>query len=356
MWACQKEIRERFGRYQGVIRSSLRLDYPAKEAPVQAAEVSALEEESSKELPPTPEPEPEPAVFVSTTVHLARADDTQEATRRRRLFYLVRDRLLVALIDLDDANPLAPDSAEPQLQAEEASILAASLVAAMEDDPEKSVDTLPSATKILQPKDRYALSSARLAITSPDFTSRSGHLYDARLLLQASDPAISEVFSRGRNPQHWHVARCGVQDAGAGDDGGATEEMYMEVFRKETSLTDAYNALAGVILRHQPLPTNFYLTAITPTSSFYALSSQVDYHMHLKTPVAGHGCFSWSAPDFHRLYSDTIFFTFDVDVQVSESWRFCFQILQQATSSRWSLQTVTAEALFTSRRRAPGET
>jgi hypothetical protein len=44
---------------------------------------------------------------------------------------------LVALIDLDDANPLAPDSAESQLQAEEASILAASLVAAMEDDPEK---------------------------------------------------------------------------------------------------------------------------------------------------------------------------------------------------------------------------
>jgi hypothetical protein len=38
-----------------------------------------------------------------------------------------------------------------------------------------------------------------------------------------------------------------VQDAGAGDDGGATEEMYMEVFRKEASLTDAYNAPAGVI-------------------------------------------------------------------------------------------------------------
>ncbi|KAJ7906037.1 hypothetical protein B0H13DRAFT_2021931 [Mycena leptocephala] len=219
----------------------------AKEAPVQAAEASALEEESSKELPPTPEPEPEPAVFVSTTVHLARADDPQ-ATQRRRLFYLVRDRVLVALIDLDDTSPFAPDSAELQPLAEEASVLAASLVAAMEDDPAKSVDTLPSATKILQPKDRYALSSARLAVTSPDFTSRSGHLYDARLLLQGSEPAISEVFSRGQNPQHWHVARRGVQDADAGDDGGATEEeVYMEVFRKEASLTDVDNALAGVI-------------------------------------------------------------------------------------------------------------
>jgi hypothetical protein len=44
---------------------------------------------------------------------------------------------LVALIDLDDANPLAPDSAELQPLAEEASVLAASLVAAMEDDPAK---------------------------------------------------------------------------------------------------------------------------------------------------------------------------------------------------------------------------
>jgi hypothetical protein len=128
----------------------------AEEAPVQAAEASALEDESSKELPPTPEPEPEPAVFVSTTVHLARTDDPQ-ATQRRRLFYLVvrpsssssriaslteghphqRDRVLVALIDLDDANPLAPDSAELQPLAEEASVLAASLVATMEDDPAK---------------------------------------------------------------------------------------------------------------------------------------------------------------------------------------------------------------------------
>jgi hypothetical protein len=39
-----------------------------------------------------------------------------------------------------------------------------------------------------------------------------------------------------------------VQDADAGDDGGATEEeVYMEVFRKEASLTDVDNALAGVI-------------------------------------------------------------------------------------------------------------
>ncbi|KAF7370296.1 hypothetical protein MSAN_00660900 [Mycena sanguinolenta] len=202
--------------------------------------------ESERDLPPMPESESElkpPAEFTSTTVHLASPEDPQ-TTRRRRLFFLIRERIVVALIDLDDANPLMPGSAELPPLAEDAANFIATLTAAMEDDTAKrlySVDTLPSATKILQQKDRYALSAAGLAIYSPDFKSRSGHLYAARQLLQASDPAISEVFSRGQNPQHWHVGRRGL-----GDD-GAEEEVYMEVFRKEASLTDVDNALAGVI-------------------------------------------------------------------------------------------------------------
>jgi hypothetical protein len=51
------------------------------------------------------------------------------------------------------------------------------------------------------------------------------------------------VFSRGQNPQHWHVARRGLPT----DQGTADGEVYLEVFRKETSLTDVDNALAGVI-------------------------------------------------------------------------------------------------------------
>ncbi|KAJ7250515.1 hypothetical protein B0H12DRAFT_664091 [Mycena haematopus] len=199
---------------------------------------------SERDLPPAPEPEPEPEApveFASTTVHLVSTEDPQ-ATKRRRLFYLIRDCVLVALIDLDDANPLAPDSPELSPLAEEAAILAGTLTAVMKEDPAESIDTLPSATKILQQKDRYALSSAGLAILSPDFKSRSGHLYDARQLLHTSDPAIQEVFSRGQNPQHWHVARRGLQG-----DNAAEEEVYMEVFRKEASLTDVDNALTGVV-------------------------------------------------------------------------------------------------------------
>ncbi|KAJ7711443.1 hypothetical protein B0H16DRAFT_1816894 [Mycena metata] len=198
-----------------------------------------------RSLPPTPEPESdlEPAEFASTTIHLARADDPQ-ATQRRRLFYLVRERVLVALLGIDDASEpveLAPLAAE-------ASDLATTLLAAASEDLSKSIDTLPSATKILQPKDRYALSSAGLALRSPDFTSRSGHLYDARQLLRSSDPAISEVFSRGQNPQHWHVARrLPVDTNGRQQEREREEEVYMEVFRKEASLTDVDNALAGVV-------------------------------------------------------------------------------------------------------------
>jgi hypothetical protein len=67
------------------------------------------------------------------------------------------------------------------------------------------------------------------------------------LLLNFSDSEISEVFSRGQNPQHWHIARrgLGVREDGAVKDG----EVYMEVFRKEASLSDVDNVLAGIVRR-----------------------------------------------------------------------------------------------------------
>ena len=56
-----------------------------------------------------------------------------------------------------------------------------------------------------------------------------------------------EVFSRGQNPQHWFIGKRGL---GATADGRQLEgEAYMEVARKETTLTDVDNALAGVLRR-----------------------------------------------------------------------------------------------------------
>ncbi|KAJ7763534.1 hypothetical protein DFH07DRAFT_812389 [Mycena maculata] len=212
-----------------------------------------VSEEEPKESTPEPElpvtPKPEPAEFSSTTVHLASPEDPQ-ATKRRRLFYLIRNRVLVALIGLDDSGDrLEPDPSALVPLAAQVATLAAAIDDTMDDEAlQSTVDALPSAVKILQPKDRYALSSSQFTIASADFESRSGHLYNARQLLRSSDPDISEVFSRGQNPQHWHVARRGLgTEVGA----AADEEVYMEVFRKEASLTDVDNALAGVIRKTQ---------------------------------------------------------------------------------------------------------
>lgn len=58
-----------------------------------------------------------------------------------------------------------------------------------------------------------------------------------------SDHEILEVFSRGQSPQHWHVAKRDLGNTYTGAEG----EVYMEVFRKETSLTDVDNVVAGAV-------------------------------------------------------------------------------------------------------------
>lgn len=60
-----------------------------------------------------------------------------------------------------------------------------------------------------------------------------------------SDHDVQEVFSRGQNPQHWHIARRGL---GTDREGKSAEgEVYMEIARKESTLTDVDNELAGVV-------------------------------------------------------------------------------------------------------------
>lgn len=62
------------------------------------------------------------------------------------------------------------------------------------------------------------------------------------------DSDISEVFSRGQNPQHWHVSRRGlgiVDDSGNAVDG----KVFLEVSRKEATLADVDNVLVSAIRR-----------------------------------------------------------------------------------------------------------
>ncbi|KAJ7289118.1 hypothetical protein C8J57DRAFT_1706037 [Mycena rebaudengoi] len=213
--------------------------------------------EPEPELPPTPEPEPpatpepEPAQFSSTTVHLANPESPQ-ATRRRRLFYLIRDQVLIALLGLDDSgNQLEPDASILSPLADDAFLLRSYHQRHYQ---RRCAEELGRSAPL---RDEDPCSRR----TVPDFESRSAHLYNAKRLLRArcvlilrdaisissnatvATPDISEVFSRGQNPQHWHVARRGLPT----DQGTADGEVYLEVFRKETSLTDVDNALAGVI-------------------------------------------------------------------------------------------------------------
>jgi hypothetical protein len=65
------------------------------------------------------------------------------------------------------------------------------------------------------------------------------------------DPEISEVFSRGLNPQHWHIMRRGL--GSNGNDSIRDGEVYMTVYRKEASLGDVDNVLAGIVRRSNSL-------------------------------------------------------------------------------------------------------
>ena len=129
-------------------------------------------------------------------------------------------------------------------------------------DLEKS---LPTVSKILGTQNKQIISTGPLtSSTGPAFQSHSEHLFRGQELLHRlappiltsllcsndithSDLDVSEVFSRGQHPQHWHISRRGL---GTGPEGKVLDgEVYMEVARKESTLTDVDNDLAGVIRR-----------------------------------------------------------------------------------------------------------
>ncbi|KIK61731.1 hypothetical protein GYMLUDRAFT_574566 [Collybiopsis luxurians FD-317 M1] len=190
-------------------------------------------------------PSSPPREFMTAIVHLAE-EATPLNTRRRKIYYLTRYPFLFALVGLDrTVQNFDPPISELEMFSKKANSVLDAIVNVVEDEALKSsTETIPSLTKILQPKDRhvFALERAPFAIhgDSENFTSRSIHLFNARALLR-SRHGVQEVFSRGQSPQHWHMGRS-VEGELSGD-------MYMQVFRKETSLTDVDNVLSGVVRR-----------------------------------------------------------------------------------------------------------
>ncbi|TCD71860.1 hypothetical protein EIP91_003203 [Steccherinum ochraceum] len=198
--------------------------------PVEAAD-------SGPHIPTTP-----PLLYLPTTVHLA-TEDAPTMTRKMKVWHVTRNATTFALVvDLEHSQDELPmlshiatlfDDVELTVESEESKTLEASI---------------PTLSKILEPKDKHIISTGHYTLSPPQngFTSRSEHFFNGQQILRG-DLDAQEVFSRGQNPQHWYISKKGL---GSNEAGEAVEgEAYMEIARKESTLTDAGNALAGVIRR-----------------------------------------------------------------------------------------------------------
>lgn len=157
-------------------------------------------------------------------------DDKPWATSRRAVALLKRNDIAVALVSSDD-NDRIPNDVEAL--ASQTSQLLEEIDVTLSEDAQRTLDSsLPSATKILQPRDAHLMKSHDYILGGTGMSSLTDHLYDAKELLERQ-PNTVEVFSRGLSPQHWHVVH---REDGRG-------EIYLQVARKEASLSDVDNVV-----------------------------------------------------------------------------------------------------------------
>jgi len=218
--------------------------YPASQPDIALPSSNAISSYLKDETSPPSQtslsaPRPE---FSSTMVHLPLGDNLL-LTKWRKVLYLRNHDMVVALIEGPSGNNRVHDLS---LVANRCIRLLEDIHTAAEAESETTSASLPSATKILQPKDRHMISSDHFTDSSPGFAPKSEQFYNGKQLLD-KDSDISEVFSRGQNPQHWHVARRGL---GVDDHGNEVNgEVFLEISRKEASLTDVDNVLVSVVKR-----------------------------------------------------------------------------------------------------------
>ncbi|KAF5383614.1 hypothetical protein D9615_003725 [Tricholomella constricta] len=230
------------------------------------ADSSSLASSSSTvpavEPPVSPSKTPPPPEFSSVKVYLADPANPL-LTIHQKVYYILSDRSMVALVGLDQDQDPSLELAQStvalldEIETELTADLSQTFVSKKPLDTPPFLltsniritpDQIPTLSKILQPTDTHIISTGHFTVSSPNFSSKSGYLYDAQEL-QTMDPDISEVFSRGQNPQHWHIARQGLGASAYGQRAADEGEVYMQIFRKEASLSDVDNVLAGVVRR-----------------------------------------------------------------------------------------------------------
>ncbi|KAH8093310.1 hypothetical protein BXZ70DRAFT_949891 [Cristinia sonorae] len=180
-------------------------------------------------------------IYLPTTVHLSSGDDAT-MTRKKRVWHATLHTMTFALVvDYDHPQEQLPPTTDVAklfrdvefvIKSEETKVLEASI---------------PTVTKLLEPQDKHIIVTGPFTVSSQGgFTSRSEHFFSGQQILR-SDLDAQEVFSRGANPQHWYVSRrC---PGGDDVDDSTSGEAYMEIARKESTLTDVDNALAGIVRR-----------------------------------------------------------------------------------------------------------
>ncbi|GJE91164.1 hypothetical protein PsYK624_073130 [Phanerochaete sordida] len=204
----------------------------------EASDSTVLPEPDSEE--PRPPPAPPPPDFLSTTVHLG-AEDEPHRTTRCRVHHATQGHLTFGVMVREgDSLDLLPVG-------DELPGFFSRLEAIMKEDAVRTDDVPTPVTKILEPQSKHIIYTGGYTFSSPSgFSSKSEHLFNGREELQ-SEFDVQEVFSRSQNPQHWHISKRGL---GVDQDGNVVDgEVFMEVARKESTLADVDNELAGAVRR-----------------------------------------------------------------------------------------------------------
>ncbi|THV05574.1 hypothetical protein K435DRAFT_773740 [Dendrothele bispora CBS 962.96] len=213
---------------------------------VNTAELDRPSNPPTASASPLPSPLPPPELSVAT-IHLSESPGSTQ-TRRKRVLYMTEFPFMFALICLDDEE----DFDLSDLAVKVSGVLRKLGIPSNGSVASSSSDTIATATKILQPNDRHIISLPHYTVPSSDrFSSKSTHLFNAQQLLGNSRLDIQEVFTKGMSPQHWHVGRKMDMVGNNSNEvnGSRSGEVFMEVFRKEASLTDVDNGLTGVVRR-----------------------------------------------------------------------------------------------------------
>ncbi|KAL5492528.1 hypothetical protein ACEPAI_3975 [Sanghuangporus weigelae] len=186
-----------------------------------------------------PKSSPSPS-FSELRVHLSNSDSMD--TRCRIIRYLCTDNILFALVPTLEKTNDALGDALCDL-ADRSAELIERLKEIVEVEQEKIASAFSSSPvqSVLQKSQHVISAPNQLTYSSVSFSATSWHLHEGKKALELNSD-FQEVYSRGQNPQDWHLVKRGL-------DGNVKGNVFMEIGRKEASLVDVDSEILGVLRR-----------------------------------------------------------------------------------------------------------